>query len=232
VGISRRDFMKLFGIGVASLLMTRCRAVAPVVTCYVATKINTDLLSSHERLREYWLSFGDLAQRTREEASNGNYESDFIQQLITSHRNALDELIATGELNAPVADLIHEAYMAAIYHVWNSNLLLTCYTPTPIGTVNYTLPSADMLVEQANILEELSMQSTIDPETLVKVQVSLEHDLAYYDLSEADMQKLYDQIRNLQQQGQQAPEFEELPIEVTPEAKDAAHFIIDLLTGK
>jgi hypothetical protein len=231
MSISRRDFIKLFGVGVASLLMTRCRAVAPIVTCYVATKINTDLLlTPRDRLRECWLSFGDLAQQTKEEGTDGNYENAFGQQLVTDHRNALDELIASGELTPPVADLVHEAYMAAIYHVWRSNTLLTCYTPTVY--VNYAPISANMLVEQSEILGDLSEQSAIDPETLAKAQSALEHDMAYYDLSDAEMQTLYEQIMNIQQQGQPAPAFEELPIQVTPDAKAAAEFIIELLAGK
>jgi len=230
VSISRRDFMKLFGIGVASILMTRCRPL--FVTCYTPTPAcPAEGNTPRDRLRKCWLSFGDLAQQTKEEGTDGNYENAFGQQLVIDHRNALDELVASGELTTPVADLVHEAYMAAIYHVWRSNTLMTCYTPTVF--VDYAPISANVLVEQANILSDLSKQSTVDPETLAKAQMALEHDLAYYDLSDADMRALYEQLlKASQEQGQQAPAFEELPLEVTPDAKTAAQFIIDLLTGK
>jgi hypothetical protein len=230
MSISRRDFMKLFGIGVASILMTRCRSL--FVTCYTPTPAPypAEGNTPRDRLRKCWLSFGDLAQRTRDLASGGSTEDTFGTQLAADHRIALDELVASGELTAPVSDLIHEAYMAALYHVWRSNSLLACYTPTVY--VNYAPASANVLVEQSEILSELSEQSVVEPATLAKAQTALEHDMAYYGLNDADMKTLLDQITAIQQQGQQVPAFDELPIEVTPDAKAAAEFIIELLTEK
>lgn len=230
MNISRRDFMKIFGVSVASLLMTRCRPL--FVSCYTPTLPPDpyDGNTQRDRLRKCWLSFGDLAQLTRDEGTDENFENAFGQRLITEHRDALDELVVSGELTVPVSDLIHEAYQAAIYHVWRSNTLVTCYTPTIY--VNYAPISANVLVEQSRILGDLNGQSTIDPQTLDKAQAALEHDLAYYDLSDADMQALYEQLIKDAQEGRQSPSFEELPIDVTPDAKAAAQFIIDLLTGK
>jgi hypothetical protein len=227
--ISRRDFMKLFGVSVASLLMTRCR-VMPVVTCYAPLLPTPKALTPRDRLRECWLSFGDLAQRTQEAATEGNSEDTFGQQLMTDHRAALDELVVSGELTAPVADLVHEAYAAAVYHVWRSNAPITCYEPM---AVDYAPVSANTLVEQSTILNDLSTQSTIDPETLAKAQAALEHDMAFYALSQEDVQALYEQvITTSQEQGQPVPSFAELQLEVAPDSKAAAQFIIDLLTGK
>jgi hypothetical protein len=228
--ISRRDFMKLFGVSVASLLMTRCRVFPPIATCYAALPPTPGVLTPRDRLRKCWLSFDDLAQRTQEAATAGNSEDIFGQQLISNHRGALDELVASGELTAPVADLVHEAYVAAIYHVWRSNAPITCYEPL---FVNYAPVSANLLVQQSDILNELSTQSTIDPETLAKAQAALEHDMAFYALSDADVQALYAQVMKAsQEQGQPIPSFDQLQLEVTPDAKAAAQFIIDLLTGK
>jgi hypothetical protein len=176
------------------------------------------------------LSFGDLAQRTQQAATGGNSEDDFGQQLNSDHRAALDELVASGELTAPVADLVQEAYSAAVYHVWRSNALITCYEPM---MVDYAPVSANVLVEQSAILNDLSVQSTINPETLSKAQAALEHDMAFYALSEADVQALYEQvISTSQEQGQPIPSFQELPLEISPDARAAAQFIVDLLTGK
>jgi hypothetical protein len=230
MSISRRDFMKLFGIGMASILMTRCRPV--FVSCYTPTMPpHLDESSTpRDRLRECWLSFGDLAQKTRELANAGSTVDTFGTQLATDHRGALDELVASGELTATVADLIHEAYMAALYHVWRSNSLVTCYAPAI--EVNYAPSSANALVRQSEILGNLSEQSTIDPETLAKAQSALEHDMAFYAMSDAEMRALLEGITASQQPGQRVPAFEELQLEVTPEAKAAAEFILHLLTEK
>jgi hypothetical protein len=230
MSISRRDFIKLFGVSVASLLMTRCRVEPPTATCYAPLPPTPEAQTPRDRLRKYWLSFGDLAQQTQNAVTNGNSEDTFGQQLVSDHRGALDELVASGELTAPVADLVHEAYAAAVYHVWRSNALITCYEPM---FVDYAPVSANVLVEQSNILSDLSTQSTINPETLAKAQAALEHDMAFYALSEDDVQALYQQvITTSQAQGQPIPSFDELQLEISPDAKAAAQFIIDLLTGK
>ncbi|KAF0106349.1 MAG: hypothetical protein FD146_2615 [Anaerolineaceae bacterium] len=225
--ISRRDFMKLFGIGVASMLMTRCRVFPPVATCYAPMPPTPEVLTPRDRLRQYWISFGELAQRTQE---TGNTENTFGRQLVADHRLALDELVASGELSAPVAALIQEAYDAAVYHVWRSNVPMTCYEPM---MVDYAPVSASVLVQQSDILDDFSGQGTIDPETLAKAQAAIEHDMAFFALSDADVQALYAQIlKASQEQGQPIPSFEDLQLEVTADAKAAAQFIIDLLTGK
>jgi curved DNA-binding protein CbpA len=90
-----------------------------------------------------------------------------------------------------------------------------------------------MLVQQSEILSQLEAQGAIDPGTLANAQAALEHDLAYYALSDADEQALYDQIlKDYSEQGQPIPSFEALQLEITPEAKAAAQFILDLLAGK
>jgi hypothetical protein len=227
--ISRRDFIKLFGIGVASMLATRCQAV-PTATCYTPAPLVPEALTPRDRLRDYWLSFGDLAQWARDAVAEGNYNNTLGVQLITDHRLALDKLVASGELSTPVADLIQEAYEAAVYHVWNSNSMLTCYTPV---IVNYTPVSASVLVQQADILDDYAIQGNIDPETIAKAQDAIEHDMAFYALSDADVQALYTQIiKAYQEQGQPVPSFEDIELEVTADAKAAAQFIVNLLTGQ
>jgi hypothetical protein len=142
----------------------------------------------------------------------------------------LDNLVAAGELSAPVADLVQEAYEAAIYHVWRSNVNITCYEPV---IVDYAPAGADLLVQQSEVLNEVGQQTAIDPETLTRAQAALEHDLAYYALSDADEQALYDQIlKDYGAGGQPVPSFEALELEITPQAKAAAQFIVDLLVGR
>jgi hypothetical protein len=233
--LTRRDFMKLFGVTAASILLTRCQGLAtetpPTPTCYAPTAppIDTRSISSsaRERLRLTWLRFGELSQKT---ISGENPDNALGQQMAADHRAALDELVTSGEISASVADLVQESYAAAVYHVWRSNAPITCYAPR---MVDYAPSSAGVLVKQSEILNQIAAQGTIDPATLASAQTALEHDMAFYALSDADIQTLYDRlIKESQEEGQSIPSFDALQLELTPEARDAARFILDLLTGK
>ncbi|HNT26096.1 MAG TPA: hypothetical protein PKM21_17120 [Anaerolineales bacterium] len=234
---SRRDFMKVFGAAVASLLVMRCQAIAPTPTCYVPmppTSLPTiPPGSARERLRLCWRRFGELAQATVDGSNTQEgdaYQNPLGQQMITEHRAALDEMVVNGEISNQVAGLVHEAYEAAVFHVWRSNVMITCYEPV---MVDYAPSSADVLVKQAELLNEIAGQGSIDAETLAKAQAALEHDMAFYQLSDEDVAALYDKIlAEAQAQGQAIPSFEALEMEVSPEAQEAAQFIITLLTGK
>jgi hypothetical protein len=256
MSVSRRDFMKLVGVSVASLTLTHCRIPLPV-TCYAPMPPSpspTVPATARERLRLCWLSFDELAQATIEEANQGatmevepipetviegvqptgvpktSTENTFGQQLVARHRLALDELIDAGELTPAVAGLVQEAYEAAVYHVWRSNVPITCYAPV---IVDYAPVSADVLVRQSEVLSGLVTQGNIDPQTLINAQTALEHDMAYYALTDDEIDGLYDRITDEWQNQQQAvPTFENVSLEVTPDAKAAARFIISMLAGK
>jgi hypothetical protein len=233
MSLARRDFMKLFGVSVASVLLTRCRSFPfqPVTTCYAPlpppTVTPPAAASSHERLRQYWLRFEQLASQA---ASGDGTDYSLAEQMMVGHHAALDDLVAQGEISASVAGLVQEAYEAATYHVWRSNVPVTCYEPM---LVDYAPASAGVLVRQAEVLEEIAAQGTIDPLTLEKAQTALEHDLAFYALSEAEVQSLYERLlQESQQAGQPIPSFEALSLALTPDARAAAQFIVDLLTGQ
>jgi hypothetical protein len=231
---TRRDFMKMFGVTVASLLLTRCRwgeVPVPIATCYAPLPPPSPTpgtpSSVRERLRLCWLRFGELASKA---SAEGSGEDIFGQQLVAEHRAALDELVADGEISAPVADLVQEAYGAAVYHVWRSNAPITCYEPM---IVDYAPTSAGTLVQQAEALDQIAAQGTVDPDTLASIRAALEHDMAFYTLSDQDVEDLYNRlISESREQGRPIPSFDALQLELTPEAKAAAQFIVDLLTGK
>jgi hypothetical protein len=230
MNISRREFMKLFGVGVASILMTRCRFLLPIGSCYAPIPPSPSAFTPRDRLRSCWLSFNELARRTANAAALGESENTYGEQLISDHRLALDELVALGELSISLADLIQEAFEAAVYHVWRSNAPITCYKP---AMVDYAPASAELLIQQAYTLDAISSQGTIDPETLNRVRTALERELAFQALSDADVQALYEKItKTSQEQGQPIPSFNDLPLEIPPEAKAAAEFILHLLTEK
>jgi len=232
MNISRRDFMKLVGVSVASLALTSCRIPLPV-SCYTPmppSPYPTDPITAKGRLRRYWLSFGELAQTTIQDSSQGNTDNIFGEQLIAEHRFALDDLVASGELTPSVADLIQEAYDAAVYHVWRSNAPMTCYEPM---IVDYAPVSASVLVKQSEVLNEVGDGSSIKPETLEKARAALEHDMAFYALTDAEVTSLYERIvTEWQSQQQTIPAFENMELEITPDAKAAAQFIISLFTGQ
>jgi hypothetical protein len=229
MSISRRDFMKLVGISVASLSLTRCRSQTGA-TCYIPMPPTKFPLTAKDRLRSCWLSFGELAQATINESNEGTSENTFGTQLVADHNQALDEMVSSNELAAAVAELVKEAYAAAVYHVWRSNALITCYEPM---LVNYAPVSAAVLVEQSAALSEIASQDIIDPQTLAKARAALEHDMAYYAMTDEEVASLYDRLlAEWQSRQQSTPAFEELDLEITPDAKAAAQFIISLLTGK
>jgi hypothetical protein len=232
--ISRRDFMKFVGISVSSLMLTRCRLPLPV-TCYAPLPPDmtpTESSNPRARLRKYWLSFGELAERTNEASAQGSSDDAYMNQLLAGHRAELDRLVAAGDLTQPVSELIQEAYAAAVYHVWRSNTNMTCYEPMMI---DYAPTSAQILVQQAAALDKLVAQGTIDPQTLENARAALEHDLAFQALSQAEVDKLYASITEewiAQAQNQGRPAFEDLDLEISPDCKAAAQFIIELLIAK
>ena len=229
MSINRRDFVKLVGVSLASLVLAGCRLPLPA-SCY-APIVPTDYpFNARSRLRRCWMSFDLLAGETIDEASQGGTENSLGQLLNNEHRQALDELVTAGDLTPAVADLVQEAYAAAVYHVWRLNAPITCYEPS---FVDYAPASAGVLVQQSKILSEIAGAGTIDRETLAKARIALEHDMAYYSLTDAQVASLYERlVVEWQSQMQNTPAFENLNLEITPDAQTAAQFIISLLVGQ
>jgi hypothetical protein len=179
--------------------------------------------SARERLRQYWLQFEELPGYTQEDNRNEHGE-----KLDAGHRAALDKLVASGEISAPVADILHEAYEAAIYHIWRKRSPIMCYRVA----FSYSPESAETLVKQSQVLNQIAGEGMIDPATLAKAQAALEHNMSYYALSEKEETALYEHLNDGIDSGQYPPMFEELTLKRTPEAQSAAKFIVDLLTNK
>ena len=229
MALSRRDFMKLVGVSVSSLMLTRCR-LPIVTTCYLPTLPPTEPPTARGRLRQCWQSFGELAQATIDESDQGTSDNTFGQALTVDHRTALDELVANGELTSAVGDLVQEAFDAAVYHVWRSNALITCYEPV---MVNYGPASAEILVRQAEVLEQVANQDVVDPGTIASARAAIEHDMAFYALTDEEVSHLYEKIIAEWQTNNQSPlEFDRVELEITPDAQAAAQFIISLLAGQ
>jgi hypothetical protein len=241
---TRRDFMKMFGISLGSLLLTRCQRTgtpeptyilcyAPIPYTPISGTATPESISGRDRLRLCWLRFDELAQKTQDAANRGGGDGDenpVGTQMNADHRSALDELVTAGDITAPVADLIQEAFSAAVYHVWRSNAPMTCYEPMMI---DYAPASAGSLVQQSEILAEIAAGTPIAPETISKAQTALEHDLAFYALTDADVQALYDQLLEEYRDSYEGiPSFEEIKLSLSPDVKQAAKFLIDILMGR
>lgn len=250
--LTRLEFMRVFGIGLASLLMAGCKSVSKILqatqtpeeeriivtTCYIMeTVVVTEppqvSLTPRDRLRACWLSFNELAEKTKASAtaSDENTTSvDFKEKLINDHRAALNALVAAKELEESVADLIQEAYAAAVLHVWRENAPITCYVPM---VTNYVPESAEQLVQKSALLNELAIKGELNPNTIAIAQRTIQHDLAFEALTDEEINALYEKlIKESQQYNKEIPGFNQVELEITPDIEKAAQFITDLLTEK
>jgi hypothetical protein len=223
------------------MLLARCQRTATpnpvVVTCYtIAPPTQTPgtpaptRLAALDRVRLCWLRFSELAEKTSDDKNTAENLGDPLgSQMISDHRSALDELVAAGGITPAVADLIHEAYVAAVFHIWRSNAAMTCYiTAGPA----YAPAGADDLLRQAETLNQIAGGGTVTPETLAKVQAALERDFAYYALSDEDVRALYARLlEEYSDPGETIPSFNELELTLTADVRAAAQFLIDVLMG-
>jgi hypothetical protein len=210
---TRREFIRRVGIALASLMAARC----------VCPSIKGTPGSPRNRLRECWLKFDWLAERAQDW---GNYEKgeQARDDLVADHRAALDDLVAAGELDTAVADYVQEAFTAAVYHVWRANCGMTCYEAMPAP--DYTPFTSSQLVQQADLLAE---NGDLDQDTVAQAQAAIEREIAFLSLSDVETQALYDELIAAAGDTYDYPPFDELELEITPEAAEAACFLVELL---
>jgi hypothetical protein len=251
--------MKQVGIALASLVLTNCKrsgggGPGPFVTCYEPvipvtptpdpsatgqqTGILTDAAKSgdvdpevarraqaaiaRERLRACWLGLESIAQRAQEDAEGAEKEKLALE---VEHRAALDELVPLDEVRAAVADDVQVAFEAAAFHVWRANAPITCYEPV---LIDYTPTSSQQLAAQAAILAEMADDGAIEKDVVAQAQAAIERDIAFLSLSLEEVRALYQQIAQGSIDGS-IPSFDEVEFEVTPEAVEAAQFLVGLL---
>jgi hypothetical protein len=215
---TRREFIKRVGIALASLMAARC-------ACIPLPGTGKDD-SPRGRLRSCWQRFGWLEEQASDwsDYEKGERARD---DLVAEHRAALDELVAAGELEADVADLVQEAFAEAAYHVWRANCGVTCYEPMP--GPEYTPYASSQLVAQAEILADLADDATVDQETVARAQAAVEQGIAFLGLSDEEEKALYDELVEAAGESCDFPTFDGLELEVTPEAAEAARFLVELL---
>ncbi|MFL7793135.1 MAG: hypothetical protein AB8I69_13405 [Anaerolineae bacterium] len=185
------------------------------------------LIAFHrERLRSCWLRFDWLAEQSQDWSDYEKGEQA-LEQLKTEHRAALDGLVASDGLDRAIANEVQNAFDAAAYHIWRANCGMTCYEPLMMP--DYTQSGSSQLVVQADLLADLADDATIDPETIAQVQAAVERDIAFLNLSPEEEQALYDAVIEAAGEDYDYPTFEELELEITPEAAEAARFLVELL---
>jgi hypothetical protein len=209
---SRRQFIKSVGVALGSLAMARC--IAPGGGG-----------SPRDRLRECWHRLSWLEEQAQDWDRPERGE-EALDELTNDHQAALDDLVAAGALEADVAVEVQVAFEEAAYHVWRANVPITCYEPVEI---DYVPAGASQLARQAEILVEMAEQGGVDPQALAEAQAAIERDVAFLSLSHEERMALYDEIIA---QGSPYPRFNEVDLDIPPEAAEAARFLIDLLVGK
>jgi len=206
---TRRHFIRTVGIAVASLVVGRCTPT-PEPTCYVMP------------------AFTPTPDSTagNDDSPRGRLRQEAMAQLIQDHKGALNQLVAAGDLERPVADQVQVAFDAAVYHVWRSNAPITCYEPMMI---DFQPTSSAQLVQQAETLEQMAGISDAQQDTFAKAQAAIERDIVFLNLSSSDVQTLYDQLIAAAGDSYNYPSFDELELDVTLEAAAAARFLVGLL---
>jgi len=172
------------------------------------------------------LGFDWLVQQIRDEI--GEKPSDeageqAMRQLISSHGVAVGELITGGELGFFAGVHVDAAFEAAVYHVWRSTMPLTCYIILGPG---YERDSSAQLTQQVELLAEMAEEGNIDPATVARAQAAIERDIAYLNLSDPAIAALWEELHEA---GGGYPPFRALDLDITPEAAEAARFLVELL---
>jgi hypothetical protein len=217
---TRREFITRVGISIASLMTARC-----MCTQFIPGVRNTGT-TPRERLRSCWYSF-DWLEKQASDWSDYEKGEKALEQLRDDHRAALDDLVATGELEAAVADEVHIAFEAAAWHVWRANCGMTCYEP--MAGPEYTPFASSQLVSQAVLLEDLADDASVDQGIVAKAQVAVERDITFLNLTGKEEKALYDALMAAGGESYNYPPFDDLALEITPEAAEAARFLVELL---
>ncbi|MCP4538047.1 MAG: hypothetical protein GY832_12965 [Chloroflexi bacterium] len=223
MSLTRREFVKSMGIAVASLMMARCspsedygdtRPTDPPMT--LQSPENRDD-SPRNRLRTCWLQLDSLRLKAQKDYEQGSQLRD---ELGADHQTSLDELVAAGELDAAVADQVQTAFDEAAFHIWRSNAPITCYIALPVE-----FDARDDLRQQFELLYQIT--DGLDQATVNKVQTAIERDIAFFETFE-DLQVLKGEAYQ-QAQRELIAQFDSDDVEVSPEAAQAARFLVELL---
>ena len=205
---TRREFIRQVGVFLTSLTATHC---AP---------LSLRSRTPRGRLRRCWLELDRLEKQMQKDFKGGE---ETMEQLLSDHRAALDELVQAGELDAAEAEYVHAIFDEATRHIHSS--MMTCYEAMPMP--DYRPAARGQVIQQTDLLAEMAKAGDLDPQTVAQAQAALERDATFLSLSSKDEQALYDELTAA---GTAYPSLDELDLDVPPEAAEAAAFLIDVLT--
>lgn len=187
----RRSFIRRFGAALGSLIVSgSLSGCGPRSDVEEKTKdegkpqdkplSNTASFSAPEwkELRQCWFNLGDPAVRNalsnRFRRSAGKSEDSAITEdvFVKQHRAILDSLVARGQLEKSVAELIQTALEEAVVHIVYSASL--CYDATPM---DYEFRRD--LLQQADMLQRIS--GDLDPATVAKASAAIVKDVAFFE---------------------------------------------------
>jgi len=175
---------------------------------------------ARERLRGIWLRLDELAEQAKADTAKGAQMRD---SLMGDHRMALAELVARGELSEDVAGQVQVAFEAAADHIWRSNAPIT---PSVPALIDYKLESSDQLVKQVRLLAK---GDGLDEKAVAEVEAVIAKDIAFLNLSAAEVDALYQRVLSGRQSGQPLPSFDDVDLYVGLEELEAAQFLVELL---
>jgi hypothetical protein len=234
VSSTRREFIRRFGVALASLLATRCTASDQTIR-YTPTPLAVDLTRvpieimqqardrPSERVREVWLALESLAAQTKEDSKRGETAQ---QALAGEHRSALDDLVRSGALTEGAADHVQVAFEEAAEHVWMMAVPVTCYKEV---ILDYRPVSREDLIAQAEVLAQTQ---DLDPDTVTVAQAAIAQDMTFLELSPDEARSLHDGIIQGTGPGTPFPPLEDVELDVPPEAVEAAQFLVHVLLGE
>jgi hypothetical protein len=205
---TRRDFIRYVGLFLASVITRGC-GPAPSPTSYVACYLKETIIPPaptppNDRwaaLQECWYSLDDPRLQSFE-------DNNVIITLRQRHQEALQALVAAGELDPAVGEEITVAFGQAIAHIQRQQA--TCYIALP----SEYQPREDLL-GQAAALEEMAAQGNLDPAVVAQARAALARDIEWLTQFQA---------------GKVPGALEE--IEADPDAVEAARILVELLLGQ
>ena len=211
MGSTRRAFIRQAGIALASAMVAGCT--------WICAPFKARGETPRERLRSCWLGLDWLVEQEQECSDEAR------AQLRAAHRAALDELVGEGELPADVGTYVQSAFDEAVSHIMRGKSLVTCYEM--VGLPYYRFKSRGKLIEQADRLAEIASRGSLDPETVAQAQAAIERDIAFLGLSPPELETLDDGLAD-----GDVLSFEEIDLEITPQAVTATRFLVELLLGQ
>ena len=155
------------------------------------------------RLHKCWKDLERLKRQTRKDREQGERTRE---RLKAAHRLALDDLVEAEEIDADVAEHIQAIFDSAAYYAWRSNAG-TCYLGGPF-TGPFSPGFGLVLSWQIHALNEIASRGEIDPETIAQARVRIERDMALLT------------------------GFGTLGDEIPPDVRQAARFLVELLSGQ